>query len=53
MPATNSVRGPAITIVIALAAVVAYGSMFTVNERELAVVLEFGKPVRQVDKSGL
>lgn len=33
--------------------VVVFGSMFTVNERELAVVLEFGKPVRGISKPGL
>lgn len=33
--------------------VVLLGSVFTVNERELAVVLQFGQPVNSIDKPGL
>jgi len=33
--------------------IVALNCMFTVNERELAVVVEFGKPVRGISKPGL
>ena len=53
MPAQNSVRGPAAIVIGILLLVLVYSSMFTVNERELAVVLEFGKHVRSVEKPGL
>lgn len=53
MAAENSVKGPALIVFIILAVVVAYGSIFTVNEREFAVVVEFGKPVRSIEESGL
>ncbi|MEQ9410360.1 MAG: protease modulator HflC [Fuerstiella sp.] len=53
MAASNNIRGPA-AVVIALAAIaLVYGSMFTVNERQLAVVVEFGKPVREIRAPGL
>lgn len=45
---------PAIAIVSVLVVLlVIYNSMFTVNERELAVVTEFGKPVDEIKESGL
>jgi len=53
MAANNSVKGPAIIVIVILAAIGAYSSMFTVSERELAVVLEFGKVVDSVDEPGL
>ena len=53
MPAQNSVRGPAAIVIGILLLVLVYSSVFTVNERELAVVLEFGKHVRSVEKPGL
>lgn len=53
MPSSNEARGPiAIVVGLALIALI-YSSIFTVNERELAVVLEFGKPVKSIDKPGL
>ena len=53
MPANNSARGPAALVFGAILLVAAYGSMFTVNQRELGVVLEFGKLVRSIDEPGL
>ncbi|MDG2128768.1 MAG: protease modulator HflC [Fuerstiella sp.] len=53
MPANNSARGPAAVVVGAILLVAAYGSMFTVNQRELGVVLEFGKLVRSIEEPGL
>ena len=53
MPANNSARGPAAVVVCAILLVAAYSSMFTVNQRELAVVLQFGKLVKSVDEPGL
>lgn len=45
---------PAIAVVSVLVVLlVIYNSMFTVNERELAVVTEFGKPVDEIKESGL
>ncbi len=40
-------------IVAAVAVMAAFGCLFTVNERELAVVLEFGRPVRGISEPGL
>ncbi len=53
MAANNSVKGPTLVVLGILVFVGAYSSMFTVNERELAVVLEFGKLVKSIDKPGL
>lgn len=53
MASNNSARGPALIVIGFLLVAVAYGSIFTVNERELAVVLEFGKPVRKIKDPGL
>ncbi|MCP4786535.1 MAG: protease modulator HflC [Fuerstiella sp.] len=53
MPANNSVRGPATVVLGGLLLVAAYTSMFTVNQRELAVVLQFGKLVKSIDEPGL
>ena len=52
MPDRNS-KGPIIITVLLILAGVCYASVFTVKERELAVVLEFGKPVRRIDEPGL
>ncbi len=53
MPANNSVRGPAAIVIGILVLVLTYSSIFTINERELAVVLEFGKHVRSIEEPGL
>ena len=54
MPAANnSVRGPAAIAIGVVLLALCYGSMFTINERELGVVLEFGKHVRSIEKPGL
>lgn len=53
MPANNSAKGPVAVIGGFLLITVAWGSLFTVSEREMAVVLEFGKPVESIDKPGL
>ncbi len=42
-----------IPLVVLVALVLVFGSVFTVNERELAVVVEFGKPVRGISEPGL
>src|SRR5690606_32928770 len=43
----------AILVAIGLAATVAYLSMFIVQQHQQALVLEFGKPKRIIDQSGL
>ena len=53
MAASNNVKGPAIAVVALFGLAVLYSSAFTINERELAVVVEFGKPVRGVEQPGL
>jgi membrane protease subunit HflC len=53
MAAKNSIKGPVAIAVGILVLIVTYNSMFTVNERELAVLLEFGKPVRNITEPGL
>ncbi len=53
MPVSKEARGPiALVIGLVLVAVI-YSSVFTVNEREMAVVLEFGKPVKSIKEPGL
>ena len=53
MSVKEGVRGPILIVVSLVVLVLCYSSMFTVNERELAVVLEFGKPVKNIDMPGL
>jgi len=53
MAANNSIKGPVAVAIGILVLIVTYNSMFTVNERELAVLLEFGKPVRNITEPGL
>jgi len=53
MAANNSIKGPIAIVIGILILLVTYNSMFTVNERELAVLLEFGRPVRNITESGL
>ncbi len=53
MAAKTSIKAPITLAFTILVVIVAYNSMFTVNERELAVLLEFGKPVRNITDSGL
>ena len=48
-----SSRGPALLVVGFLILVACFTSMFTVNERELAVVLQFGKVVKSIEEPGL
>ncbi|MFV1967431.1 MAG: protease modulator HflC [Pirellulaceae bacterium] len=43
----------AIAVVVLLAVIVASASMFVVDERELAVILQFGRPVKSIDEPGL
>jgi membrane protease subunit HflC len=53
MAVSKEARGSvAIVIGLVLIALV-YSSIFTVNEREMAVVLEFGKPVKSIKEPGL
>lgn len=40
-------------VLLLAALLVLFGSVFTVNERELAVVLQFGQPVKNIEKPGL
>lgn len=40
-------------IILALVVFLANASLFVVDERELAVILQFGKPVRTIDEPGL
>ncbi|MEO2034456.1 MAG: protease modulator HflC [Planctomycetaceae bacterium] len=53
MAANFSVRGTAAVVIGFLVLIVTYSSMFTVNERELAVLLEFGKPIKNISDPGL
>ena len=53
MPVNDQARGPIAIVAGILALVVGYASVFTVNERELAVVLQFGRPVKNISESGL
>jgi modulator of FtsH protease HflC len=42
-----------VLLVLAVAAFVAYNAFFIVHQTQMALVLEFGNPTRQVDKPGL
>ncbi|MCH2203236.1 MAG: protease modulator HflC [Fuerstiella sp.] len=53
MAANNSIKGPVAVLIAILMLTVTYSSIFTVNERELAVLLEFGKPVSNITEPGL
>lgn len=46
-------RGPLFLIIGFLFLIAAINSVFTVNERELAVVLQFGKVVKSIEEPGL
>ncbi|MCH8238434.1 MAG: protease modulator HflC [Proteobacteria bacterium] len=49
----NKVVLAVIGLVIAVAGVVAYASMFTVHQTQQALVLQFGNPIRAVSEPGL
>lgn len=53
MPVSQESRGPLVLIIVLVVLIIAWASVFTVNERELAVVLEFGKPVKAIENPGL
>ena len=53
MAVSKEARGPILIVVGLVVLALAYSSVFTVNERELAVVLEFGKPIKSIDQPGL
>jgi membrane protease subunit HflC len=53
MAANNSIKGPVAVVIGILVLIVTYNSMFMVNERELAVLLEFGRPVGNITEPGL
>lgn len=53
MSVNEKPRGPVALVIGIFALIVLYSSIFTVDERELAVLLQFGKPVRNIDESGL
>lgn len=44
---------PVLMLIVIVGLLVLSGSVFTVNERELAVVLQFGQPVNAIDAPGL
>jgi membrane protease subunit HflC len=46
---TNLIIG----VVLALAGLIAYGAFFTVDEREQAIVMQFGEPKRVISEPGL
>lgn len=46
-------RGPIFLVIALVAFIACFSSMFTVNERELAVVLQFGKVVKSIEEPGL
>lgn len=43
----------AFVVLIVVAAVVSYFSLYTVRENELVIITQFGKPVRTIDRAGL
>ncbi|NIA68562.1 protease modulator HflC [Pelagibius litoralis] len=45
--------GPIIGIVLIILGMVAYGSLFTVDERQQAIVMQFGEPKRVIPEPGL
>ncbi len=49
----NATRLVLAVTVLLVVGILARTSMFVVDERELAVILQFGKPVRSVDQPGL
>lgn len=53
MNAANTLSKPWPWVALGIAVAVLLSSMFTINERELGVVLEFGKPVRSITEPGL
>jgi len=53
MSVSKEARGPIAIIIGLVTLALIYSSVFTVNERELAVVLEFGKPVKSIKEPGL
>jgi len=53
MSTSNAFSKPWPWVVAIVAIVGLLSSMFTINERELGVVLEFGKPVRSITEPGL
>ena len=52
-PAMNRTALTAILIILGIAAVVAYLTLFTVYQTQQALVLEFGKPKREIKDPGL
>lgn len=44
---------PAIIVVVFLLGLIAYGSLFTVDERQQAIVMQFGEPKRVISEPGL
>lgn len=53
MPISKEARGPIVLVIAVVLFALVYSSVFTVNEREMAVVLEFGKPVKSIKEPGL
>lgn len=53
MAGNRSIKGPAAAVAVIAGLIVLFSATFTVNERELAVLLEFGKPVSNISEPGL
>ncbi len=53
MPSRNQQLQVFAALLVITGLIVVYGCIFTVNERELAVVMEFGKPIRGLSVPGL
>ena len=51
--AAGSKKTPFILFGAVVVGVIALSAMFTVNEREMAVVLEFGRPIKSIREPGL
>jgi membrane protease subunit HflC len=49
----NGIVGGALVVILLLAAIVAYGSLYTVQQTQQALVVQLGKPVRVVTDPGL
>ncbi len=53
MAGSKNAKGPLAIVIGVVTLLVAYNSVFTVDEREMAVLVEFGKPIEEIKESGL
>lgn len=53
MSSANQTKLGIVFAVVFAAIVLLFSSLFTINEREMGLVLQFGKPVKSIDEPGL